>query len=178
MTSAAPVRDNWCMTQRKPPGVSFETWIDRQIQDATARGEFDNLPGAGKPIPDLGKRQNDMMWWVSQKMRKENLSWLPPTLALRKRAEDALAAAQQAKSEDVVRKIITEINEEIRDAIRKPASGPPLNLMPYDVEKIVAEWRRQRAEEAVAVAVEHVVETESVPPPPTRRWWRRRRKSG
>ncbi len=43
------------MTERKPPGVSFETWIDKQIREAADRGEFDNLPGAGKPIPDLDK---------------------------------------------------------------------------------------------------------------------------
>jgi Domain of unknown function (DUF1992) len=37
------------MTQRKPPGTSWETWIDAQIRVATEAGAFDNLPGAGKP---------------------------------------------------------------------------------------------------------------------------------
>ena len=41
------------MTERKPSGVGFGTWVERQIREATARGEFDNLPGAGKPIEDL-----------------------------------------------------------------------------------------------------------------------------
>ncbi|MEV0587999.1 DUF1992 domain-containing protein [Nonomuraea sp. NPDC050310] len=31
--------------------MPFKTWIDRQIREATERGEFDNLPGTGKPIP-------------------------------------------------------------------------------------------------------------------------------
>ena len=38
------------MTERKPFGVSWETWIDRQIREGMERGEFDGLPGHGKPI--------------------------------------------------------------------------------------------------------------------------------
>lgn len=41
------------MTDRKPSGASFESWIDRQIREARERGDFDNLPGAGKRIPGL-----------------------------------------------------------------------------------------------------------------------------
>jgi len=41
------------MTQRKPPGTSWETWIDAQIRVAAEKGAFDNLPGAGKPLPNL-----------------------------------------------------------------------------------------------------------------------------
>ncbi|WP_037834016.1 DnaJ family domain-containing protein, partial [Streptomyces sp. NRRL S-481] len=37
------------MTERKPPGVDFGSWVDKQIRDAETRGEFDRLPGAGKP---------------------------------------------------------------------------------------------------------------------------------
>ena len=39
------------MTERKPPGVPFESWVDKQIRDAEGRGEFTRLPGAGKPLP-------------------------------------------------------------------------------------------------------------------------------
>jgi DnaJ-like protein len=132
------------MTERKPPGVSFETWIDKQIREAADRGEFGNLPGAGKPIPDLDKPYHEL-WWIKQKMRRENLSYLPPTLALRKAAEDALVAASQAKSEPEVRQIMADINEKILEAIRKPLFGPPLNLMPFDVERVVRAWHEQRS---------------------------------
>lgn len=127
------------MTQRKPPGVSFETWIDRQIRQAADRGEFDDLPGTGKPIADLD-RPYDEMWWIRQKMQRENLSYLPPTLALRKEAEDALAAASAAGSEPEVRRIVTEINDKIREANRKPSIGPPLGLVPFDVDGVVRAW--------------------------------------
>jgi hypothetical protein len=128
------------MTERKPPGVGFQSWVERQIQEAMERGEFDNLPGAGKPIADLDK-PHDELWWVKQKLRRENLSYLPATLALRKEAEDALAAALRARSETQVRRILAAINRKILDGNRKAASGPPLNLMPFDVERVVAGWR-------------------------------------
>ena len=131
------------MTERKPPGVSFETWIDRQIREATDRGEFDDLPGAGKPIPDLDKPHDDA-WWIKEKLRRENLSYLPPAAALRRRAERALAEVSQAKSEGEVRAIVTAINEKITEAIKKPPSGPPVDIVPFDVERVVRDWRERR----------------------------------
>jgi Domain of unknown function (DUF1992) len=134
----------WRVTERKPAGMSFETWIDRQIREASERGEFDNLPGAGKPIAGVGA-PDDEMWWVKQLMRRENLSYLPPSLALRKEAEDVLASVPAAKSESAVREMIAKLNEKIAAAIRTPADGPPLNLMPLDVDKVVESWRDSRA---------------------------------
>ena len=132
------------MTERKPPGVRFETWVERQIREATERGEFDNLPGAGRPIADLDK-PHDELWWVRQKLRRENLTYLPPTIALRKEAEEALLAAARAGSEEQVRRIVAEINARIVEGNRKAASGPPLNLAPFDVERVVRDWRERRA---------------------------------
>ncbi|MFI6787723.1 DUF1992 domain-containing protein [Nonomuraea sp. NPDC050383] len=132
------------MSDRKPYGVNFESWIDRQIREAEERGEFDDLPGKGKPLPDLDKPHDDM-WWIKQKLRSEGLSMpLPPTLALRKDAEEALAEARAARSEREARQIVEEINARIREAIRTGLSGPPLNLLPFDVERVVAEWRASR----------------------------------
>ena len=82
---------------------------------------------------------------VKQKLRRENLSYLPPTIALRKEAEDALLAASQAGSEAQVRRIVADINRKILEGNRKAASGPPLNLMPFDVERVVRTWRERRA---------------------------------
>jgi DnaJ homologue, subfamily C, member 28, conserved domain len=131
------------MTERKPPGIGFQTWVERQIREAMERGEFDDLPGAGRPIADLDK-PHDELWWIKEKLRRENLSYLPATLALRKEAEDALAAALRARSEGQVRRILANINRKIVDGNRKAASGPPLNLMPFDVERVVGDWRRRQ----------------------------------
>ena len=132
------------MTERKPPGISFETWIERQVRLAQARGEFDGLPGHGKPIPDIDKPY-DEQWWVRRKLREENVSYLPPSLALRKEAEVALEAAQRAPTEAHARRIVEELNTKIRAAIRLPLAGPPLNLFPYDVEQVLADRRAARA---------------------------------
>jgi Domain of unknown function (DUF1992) len=131
------------MTERKPPGVGFETWVERQLREAAERGAFDDLPGAGKPIPDLDK-PHDELWWVKQKLRRENFSYLPPTIALRKQAEEALEAAARAGTEDAVRRIVADINTKIIEGNRKAASGPPLNLAPFDVERVVRAWRDRR----------------------------------
>lgn len=134
------------MTERKPPGVDFESWVDKQIRDAETRGEFERLPGAGKPLPADVDSTYDELWWVKRKMAREGLSVLPPTLALRKEAEDALQAAYAAPSEQAVRKIIGEINDRIRDMMFKPPPGPPLGKKPYDVEDVVRQWRERRAD--------------------------------
>lgn len=130
------------MTRRKPPGAGWESWIDQQVREAEERGEFKDLPGSGKPIPGLDK-PFDELWWVRDKLRREGLTYMPPSVALRKEANDALAAASRANSEAEVRKIISEINEKIREANRTGIVGPPLMLVPYDVERVVREWREQ-----------------------------------
>src|SRR5690349_20812565 len=136
------------MTERKPPGVPFESWVDKQIRDAERRGDFAQLPGAGKPLPAGTDTSYDELWWVKQKMAREGLSVLPPTLALRKEAEDALAAAYAAPSERIARKLVTEVNVKIRDMMFRPPPGPPLGMKPYDVEEVVARWREGRASAA------------------------------
>ncbi|MDH6628735.1 hypothetical protein M2271_006568 [Streptomyces sp. LBL] len=132
------------MTERKPPGVPFESWVDKQIRDAERRGEFARLPGAGKPLPQGTDTTYDELWWIKQKMAREGLSVLPPTLALRKEAEDTLAAALRAPSERIVRKLVEDVNVKIRDVMFKPPPGPPLGMKPYDVEEVVRQWRERR----------------------------------
>lgn len=162
------------MTERKPQGMSFESWIDRQIREAQERGDFDNLEGAGKPIPGISGPE-DELWWVHKLMKREGLVHLPPTLALQKEAEVTLARAREAKSEDGVRRIVDELNNKILDAIAKPPAGPPLRLVPYDIDKIVDQWRT-----AHPVPTTHEQQrTRPVAPRGHRagRWWRWRARS-
>jgi hypothetical protein len=132
------------MTERKPPGVSFETWVDAQIREARERGEFDNLPGAGKPIPDLDG-QHDEMWWLRQMLQRENLSFTPPALALRKAVEDLFSSLHKLPTERAVRTVVEELNARIRELNRTPPmDGPPSTLMRLDVDDVVARWREDR----------------------------------
>ena len=134
------------MTERKPPGLSWESWIDKQIRQAEERGAFENLKGAGRPIPDLDK-PFDELWWVKAKLQREGLSYMPPSVALRKEAHDALEAASHAGSEAEVRELIGEVNEKILEANRKGVRGPSLMLMPLDVDQVVREWREHSRED-------------------------------
>jgi hypothetical protein len=74
-------------------------------------------------------------------MQRENLSYLPPSLALRKEVEDGRAAASRAGSEAEVRRIVEALNDKIRAANRLGMSGPPLNLMTFDVDAVVHDCR-------------------------------------
>ncbi|MDT7727587.1 MAG: hypothetical protein QOI21_4163 [Actinomycetota bacterium] len=57
-----------------------------QIREAVDRGDFDNLPGAGKPLPGISGPREEQ-WWLKGYLRREGLSaeaLLPPQLQLRK----------------------------------------------------------------------------------------------
>ena len=77
--------------------------VDLQIQQAMARGEFDNLPGAGKPIKNLGA-EHDPDWWVKQLIEREQITGvLPPALQLRKDDAELDAKLDELHVESEVR---------------------------------------------------------------------------
>jgi DnaJ homologue, subfamily C, member 28, conserved domain len=128
------------MSARKPPGLGWESWIDRQVREASERGEFDDLAGAGQPISNLDK-PFDQLWWVKNKLSQEDLTYMSPSVALRKEAHDAREMALGARSEAEARRILAAINEKIRAANRTGIAGPPLMLVPYDIERVIGERR-------------------------------------
>ncbi|MEV7283716.1 DUF1992 domain-containing protein [Streptomyces sp. NPDC093252] len=134
------------MTERKPPGVGFESWTDHQIRRAESRGDFARLAGAGRPLPSEVEAPYDELWWIRRKMAREGLSALPPALALRKEAEDALTDALAAPSEYRARKIIEDVNAKIRAMMFRPPPGPPLGKKPYDVEDVLRRRRERTGE--------------------------------
>ncbi|HEV8624817.1 MAG TPA: DUF1992 domain-containing protein [Acidimicrobiia bacterium] len=129
--------------QKKPPGVSWETWIERKIRESIEAGEFDNLPGSGQPIADLA-RPYDELWWLRKKLREEQLSIDPPTLVLRREYHDTVAKIADAWSEGDVRRLVAAINERIVYVNSHTTFGPPSDLVPLNVERVVAEWRGAR----------------------------------
>jgi hypothetical protein len=130
------------MTERKPFGVSYETWVDRMIREAQERGDFDNLP-AGKPIPNL-----DRPWtlddWAREMIEREGVSILPPGLELRRQVERELTEMMQLGAEAGVRNAVTKLNEHIAQVNRTILEGPYSNVRALDVEEVVQRWRAQR----------------------------------
>jgi len=132
------------MTERKPSGMSWETWIEAQIRVAREQGAFDNLPGAGKPLPNLGK-EYDPDWWVKQFVQREQVSILPPSLELLRKVETELAAIEKLDDEAAVRLRVAALNVEIAKVNATVMEGPPTRLSTLDVDKVVARWRRTRS---------------------------------
>jgi hypothetical protein len=119
----------------------YESLVDRQIREAQERGDFDNLPGAGKPLPDRGELY-DEDWWLKELIRREELTGLAPaSLKIRKEAEELMERLTSVTSEAQVREIVARLNERIDLARRGHVDGPPVVLPAFDVEQVVARWR-------------------------------------
>lgn len=164
------------MAERKPSGITFESWIDKQIREAEERGAFDNLPGTGKPLPNL-HRANDEMWWVREKLAQEGLSSddvLPTPLKLRKEKHRLRETVSTLRSERQVRDAVAELNTRIMDWLRAP-SGPQIPIRPADADSVVDQWHADRA-----AAQPPTQQAAPAPTEPSRgvtsarlSWWRR-----
>jgi len=170
------------MTERKPQGMSFRSWIDQQISDATERGAFDNLPGTGKPLR-RGESDNPDAW-VLDWVRREGVSTeelLPTPLRLRKQAARLADSVPGCASEQEVRECVAELNDRIMEWRRLPI-GPPIFVPLVDSEAMVAKWRAERPEprpgdaagRALRLAdAELRADRSGEGRPGRRRWWRR-----
>lgn len=122
----------------------YESRIERQIREAQERGEFDNLPGAGKPLPGHGTAY-DENWWIRDWIRREELTGLAPTsLKIRKEVEELPRRLAKESTEQAVRAVVAELNQRILLARRGLVDGPPVVLPALDVERAVEAWRRRR----------------------------------
>lgn len=145
-------------------------WVELQIKQAMERGEFEDLPGFGKPIEGLGP-EHDPDWWLKKLVEREHIAVLPPALQIRKDDAELDAALDRLASEQEVRNEVEEFNERVRRALYQPTGGPPMITRQRDVEHEVEAWharRRERVEQQrQALQADEQSGTR-------RRWWRRR----
>jgi hypothetical protein len=127
---------------KRKVGETLETYAERLIREAQEAGEFDGLP-RGKPLPLTGGPLPEA-WWAKEKMRREGLSDLPPSIAIRHEAEAVLAAIARETDERLVRERLDALNARIRKLNATHAAGPPTTLAPLDVEAVVLRWRAAR----------------------------------
>lgn len=52
---------------------SVQVLAENRLRDAMEQGKFENLPGAGKPIPDLDVAY-DPDWWLKKKIQEDDIS--------------------------------------------------------------------------------------------------------
>ncbi len=119
-------------------------WVDLQIQRAMERGEFDNLPGQGKPLGDLGS-PDDRDWWLKKLIEREHITGvLPAALQLRKEDLQLDGMLDRETAEKVVRALVEDFNRRIVEARRQLQGGPPVVTPTRDVEAEVERWRQRR----------------------------------
>jgi hypothetical protein len=147
----------------------YESAVERAIREAQERGQFDNLPHSGKPLPGLDG-PDDELWWVRNYVRREGLSGeelLPESLLLRRQRERIDDTVAPLRTEQAVRDHVEDLNRQIRRA-RLASSGPPVILRLVVADDVVARWRARRPSPSAA-------QPPPEQPPAARRrtWWRR-----
>lgn len=121
--------------------MQFESWIDRQIREAMERGEFDNLPGAGRPL----ELDDDPEWWIKSKIKRENLEpVLPDALSLRKEVAAVQDQLRGVRTESAARAVLEGLNERIRSFYAAATTRPQIVVRLVDVERELRVWRESR----------------------------------
>jgi hypothetical protein len=150
-------------------------WVDQQIRRAMERGEFDNLPGAGKPLrlPD----RHDPDWWVKSLIEREQITGvLPPALALRKEDAELDAQLDREATPEQVRRAVEDFNRRVVNARRQLQGGPPVVTPTRDADDEVEAWHRRRIERREGQReLLRSAEAESDRAERRPRWWRRKR---
>jgi DnaJ-like protein len=162
------------MTERKPPGMSFETWVDSQITRAQERGAFSGLSAAGKPLTRRDREQTSYEWALEW-ARRENGGvvdgMLPPGMALRREREELPGVVQRQPSEAAVRALVEDFDARVAAFWRRPQFTPDVVPGMADLDALLEHWRATRPPQpAPEVAPEP-------PAPPRRRWFRRRQRT-
>ncbi|MCW4463930.1 DUF1992 domain-containing protein [Glutamicibacter sp. MNS18] len=146
-----------------------EAWevANSVLDEAFARGDFDNLALAGQKIDHL-IGGNDPDWWIKGLMQREKISGLgPPALTLRVEDRQLEQTLDQLAGEAQVREYLLDFNRRIIEARRQLQGGPPVVTDVRDLDVEVAHWQARRRGRAA--------EAEPQPlPQARRRWWRRR----
>lgn len=148
----------------------IHTWVDLEIEQAQRRGEFDNLPGAGKPLKNLDRDDPD--WWVKGLIEREKLDMsaaLPTVMALRQERRGFPESLAGMSDEVAVRERLEDYNARVIADRRKPVVGPnsPAVAGRVDVEEMVRAWRGLRADRErhiVAAPAPEVAEAATEPP--------------
>ena len=119
-------------------------WVELQLRQAMARGEFDDLPGAGKPLrlPD----RHDPDWWVKQLLEREKISVAPPAIALRREDAELDDTLDREAREEGVRRVVEDFNHRVVEARRQLRAARPSSPRP------VTPTPRSRPGESVVVS--------------------------
>ena len=157
-------------------------WVDLQVQRAMERGEFDDLPGAGKPLqlPET----HDPDWWVKKLIEREEITGIAPAaITLRREDAELDVVLDREATEEGVRRVVEDFNRRVVEARRQLTGGPPVVTPTRDADAEVVAWQQRRAERRRRTqdAAQDAARAAGTPRPAgatgatrKRRWWRRR----
>src|SRR3954453_16125678 len=90
-------------------------WVDLQVGRAMDRGDFDDLPGAGKPLQLPDKHDPD--WWVKKLIEREEITGIaPPAISLRREDAELDDTLDREASEADVRRAVEDFNRRVFEA--------------------------------------------------------------
>lgn len=118
-------------------------WVDTVVDQAIRRGEFDDLPLQGKPLPGIGGTQ-DPDWWLKNLVEREQITGVLPAAQLRAEHSAMDETLDREHDEQRVRDIVADFNARVIDARRQLTGGPPVVTPTRDVEREVSRWRQRR----------------------------------
>ena len=107
----------------------FESLVERRLREASERGEFDELAGAGRPVKGLDQPY-DPAWWAKGLIERERLA--DATRAELAEIDRQLARIWPLRSISEVRERVAQLNERLE----------PHHAHPLDSEEVVGMWRR------------------------------------
>lgn len=166
-TGMAPVAEPKTPLQFYAQDEAWEV-ANSVLDEAFARGDFDNLALAGQNIDHLAS-STDPDWWLKSMMHREKISGLgPPALTLRVEDEHMDQTLDQLPTEAAVREHIEDFNQRVIEARRQLLGGPPVITALRDATAEVLAWQQRRRTAAPA--------HEERPDQATRRWWQRRKR--
>ena len=135
------------LPDKMPSEQAWMSLAEARIRRAQQNGDFDNLPGLGRPLESLDDPP-DELWWVKEKLKREKLSLLPPSLAIRLDIEQTLTRIWTLATAAAVRQTVDALNERIRKANFAIGWGPPSTTMPLEPDEILAQWQERRSKPA------------------------------
>jgi hypothetical protein len=119
---------------------AFDRSVESKIAQAQREGQFDDLAGLGRPIPNLDEGWDENRW-VREKLKAEDLRALPPAWAIREWARQEAATLLAIDDESVLRETIQRFNAELLKRMRGVLWGPPVDVAPIDAEFYIAARR-------------------------------------
>lgn len=162
-TGMAPVVKNKTPLQLHAEDEAWEV-ANSVLDEAFARGDFENLALAGQKIDHI-TNNDDPDWWLKSMMRREQLTGLgPPALTLRVEDEQMQQTLDRLSTPSQVRAHIEDFNARIIEARRQLLGGPPVITALRDATAEVLAWQERRTS----------TEQSAPEKPAKRRWWQRK----